>query len=209
MVPLTIEQIAYKEKTLAQLLANLPLLEEQANHETRPEAKASLEKQLDDIAVHIERLQQELAVGLAGEPVADELCQRIAQALVKGKFYMARKYITKLESIEPFYPNLDRLKAEAEEERAGRRTRSIAEGSALPYGAIMYPPAAATAAAAGAVQAAPPRPVAGLPVEGERRRFAQFFQFHIIASCLVVLLIVCVMLGVGGMSLLQWLVEGG
>lgn len=209
MVPLTVEQIAYKEKTLAQLLVNLPLLEEQANHEVRPEVKTSLEKQIDDIAIHIERLQQELAGGLAGEPVADELCQRIAQALVKGKFYMARKYLTKLESIEPFYPNLDRLKAEAEGERAGRRTRSIAEGSALPYGAMIYPPATATADAAGAMPAVPSRPVAGLPVEEDRRRFGQFFQFHIIASCLIVLLIMCVMLGVGGMSLLQWLIEGG
>lgn len=209
MVPLTVEQIAYKEKTLAHLLANLPMLEERANHETRPEVKASLEKQLDDVQIHIERLQQELAAGLAGEPVADELCRRIAQALVKGKFYMARKYITKLESIEPFYPNLDRLKAEAEAERAGRRTRSIAEGSALPYGAMVYPPASAAAAAAGEMQAAPPRRVAGLPEEVERRRFSQFFQFHVIASCLVVLLIICVMLGVGGMSVLQWLVEGG
>ena len=51
--------------------------------------------------------------------------------------------------------------------------------------------------------------VAGLPEEGGRRRFAQIFQFNVIASCLVVLLIICVMLGVGGMSLLQWLVEGG
>jgi hypothetical protein len=209
MVPLTVEQIAYKEKTLAQLLTNLPLLEEKSNHETRPEVKASLEKQIDDIQVHIERLQQELAAGLAGEPVADELCQRIAQALVKGKFYMARKYITKLESIEPFYPNLDRLKAEAEAERAGRRTTSIAQGSALPYGATMYPPATATTSAAGVVQPVLPRRVAGLPEEGERRRFSKFFQFHVIASCLVVLLIICVMLGVGGMSLLQWLVEGG
>ncbi len=209
MVPLSVEQVAYKEKTLAQLLVNLPLLEEQSQHETRPEVKISLEKQIDDIQVHIERLQLELAEGMAREPVADDLCLRIAQALVKGKFYMARKYITKLESIEPFYPNLDRLKAEAEAERAGRRTTSIAQGSALPYGATLYPPATATAAAAGEVQTVLPRRGAGLPEEKERRRFSQFFQFHVVASCLVILLIICVMLGVGGMSLLQWLVEGG
>jgi len=209
MVPLTIEQIEYKEKTLAQLLANLPVLEEKLQQETRPEAKVSLEKQADDIQLHIEHLQNELNDGVAGEPVADELCQRIAQALVKGKFYMARKYITKLESIEPFYPNLDRLRSEAEAERAGRRTKSIAQGSALPYGAMMYPPATTTAAAGGEVQTVVPRRAGGPPVEEERRRFSQFFQFHIVASCLIVLLIVCVMLGVGGMSVLQWLVEGG
>ena len=209
MVPLTPEQFEYKEKTLAQLLANLTRLEEKLQGETRPEIRVSLENQIDDIQAHIEHLQNELADGLAREPVADELCQRIAQALVKEKFYMARKYITKLESIEPFYPNLERLRAEAEAERAGRRTRSIAQGTALPYGAVSYPPAAATTPAGGAAQPVISRRVGGLPEEKERGRFSQFFQFHIIASCLIVLLILCVMLGVGGMSLLQWLVEGG
>jgi hypothetical protein len=208
MVPLTVEQIEYKEKTLTQLLANLPALEEQLQQETRPEVKATLERQVDDTQVHIEHLQNELAEGIARQPIADELCQRIAQALVKEKFYMARKYITKLETIEPFYPNLSRLRAEAEAERAGRRTRSIAQGTALPYGAMMFPPAPAGAAPGSHAPAVVPRRVAE-PPEQKRRRFSQFFQFHIIASCLVILLILCVMLGVSGMSILQWLIEGG
>jgi hypothetical protein len=40
-------------------------------------------------------------------------------------------------------------------------------------------------------------------------RFAQFFQFHILMSCLVVMLIACAVFGVAGMTLLEYLVEGG
>ncbi len=209
MIPLTPEQIEYKEKTLNQLLTNLPRLESKFGAENRPEVRVSLEKQIDDIQAHIEHLQNELAQGYAGESIADELCQKIAQALVKEKYYMARKYLTKLETIEPFYPNLDRLRMEVESERAGRRTRSIAQGAALPYGAAALP---AATAAEGVVTgpAAPgevPRRTRQVTQPG--RRYAQFFQFHVLASCLIVLLIVCVVLGVGGMSVLQYLIEGG
>jgi hypothetical protein len=210
MVPLTPEQIAYKEKTLSQLSTNLPELEARFQQENQPEARASLEKQIDDTQAHLELLQSELAAGIAREPVADQLCQRIAEALVKEKFYMARKYITKLETIEPFYPKLDRLRTEAEAERPGRRTRSIAEGTALPYGAALYPPASSPVeGVVGSSLGSSTKVAPLLPTVKKERRISQFFQFHIVASCLVILLIVCVMLGIGGISVLQWLIEGG
>ncbi len=209
MIPLTPEQIEYKEKTLNQLLINLPLLESKFRAENRPEVRINLEKQIDEMQAHIEHLQNELAQGLAGEPIADELCQKIAQALVKEKYFMARKYLSRLETIEPFYPNLDRLRVEVAAERAGRRTRSIAQGAALPYGAATLPPATPAEGAAVAPAAPGELPVQARPVAKPGRRFTQFFQFHVVASCLIVLLIVCVMLGVGGMSVLQWLIEGG
>lgn len=209
MVPLTPEQIAYKEKTLSQLSTNLPELEARFQQENQPEARASLEKQIDDTQAHLELLQSELAAGIARKPVADQLCQRIAEALVKEKFYMARKYITKLETIEPFYPKLDRLRTEAEAERPGRRTRSIAEGTALPYGAALYPPASPVEGVVGSSLGSSTKVAPLLPTVKKERRFSQFFQFHIVASCLVILLIVCVMLGIGGISVLQWLIEGG
>ena len=208
MTPLSPEQIEYKEKTLNQLSTNLPLLESKFRAETRPDVRASLEKQIDEMQAHIDHLQNELTQGLAGEPIADELCQKIAQALVKEKYYMARKYLTKLETIEPFYPNLDRLKVEVEAERAGRRTRSIAQGTALPYGAAALPAAVAGEEAANGQVVSGEVPRRFRRVTQPGRRYAQYFQFHIIASCLIVMLIVCVVLGVGGMSVLQYLIEG-
>ena len=89
MVPLTVEQIEYKEKTLEQLQANLPGLENSLQGERRPEIRTTLEKQVDEIQAHIDHLQGELAEGVTREPVADELCQKIAQALVKEKYFMA------------------------------------------------------------------------------------------------------------------------
>jgi hypothetical protein len=209
MIPLTPEQIEYKEKTLNQLLINMPLLESKFRAENRPEVRVSLEKQIDEMQAHIEHLQNELAQGMAGEPIADELCQKIAQALVKEKYYMARKYLSRLETIEPFYPNLDRLRVEVEAERAGRRTRSIAQGAALPYGAVALPAAIPVEGVVIGPATLGELPAQIRPVAKPRRSFAQYFQFHIVASCLIVLLIVCVMLAVGGMSVLQWLIEGG
>jgi hypothetical protein len=37
--------------------------------------------------------------------------------------------------------------------------------------------------------------------------FAHFFQFHIIVSCLVIVLLGCVLLGMFGVTILQWLIE--
>lgn len=208
MVPLTPEYRDYKERTLQQLLANLPLLETALAEETRPDVANSLEKQVTDIQAHIGRLQHELVQGTAGDPVADELCKRIARALSKSKFHLAKRYLHKLETIEPFYPGIERLRNETESERASRRTRSIAEGNAPSYGAAAF---------AGSVplvitQQALPGLTAGSPIvepaSPDKRGIGRFFEFHIVISCLVVSLIVCVMTGMGGLSLLEWLIEG-
>ena len=127
MTALTPEQREYKEKTLAQLLANQPRLESQLTQESRPEVANNIRSQLEDMQAHIQRLQHELATNTFGEPVADELFQRAATALTKQKFYLAKRLISKLETIEPFYPGIDRLRQEAEEGRASRRTRAVAE----------------------------------------------------------------------------------
>jgi hypothetical protein len=206
MIPLTPEQIEYKEKTLKQLVANLAYLEAKLDQESRPERVASLRNQFLDIQAHIERLQKELASGVVQESVADELCRRVAHALTKEKFYMARRYVNKLEAIEPFYPEIERLKREAETGHVSRRTRSIAQGTALPYGVIAIP--------TDLPERVEPRLLAAstetdVKVDlGPKRRFSELFQFHFIISCLVVLLILCVMSGLGGMTVLQWLIEG-
>jgi hypothetical protein len=206
MIPLTPEQIEYKEKTLRQLVANLAYLEAKLDQESRPERVASLRNQFLDIQAHIERLQKELASGVVQESVADELCRRVAHALTKEKFYMARRYVNKLEAIEPFYPEIERLKREAETGHVSRRTRSIAQGTALPYGVIAIP--------TDLPERVEPRLLAAstetdVKVDlGPKRRFSELFQFHFIISCLVVLLILCVMSGLGGMTVLQWLIEG-
>jgi hypothetical protein len=205
MVSLTSEYRDYKERTLQQLLANLPRLEAKLAEENRPGVASSLEKQVADIHAHISRLQHELVQGTADEPVADELCQRIARALSKNKFHLAERYLHKLETIEPFYPGIERLRTETKSERASRRTRSIADGAAPPYGAAAF-------AAGGPLIITQPALTAGSPLVEpaipDKRGLARFFEFHIVISCLVVSLIVCVMTGMGGLSLLEWLIEG-
>jgi F0F1-type ATP synthase membrane subunit c/vacuolar-type H+-ATPase subunit K len=207
MVPLTPEYREYKERSLNQLLANLPLLEAKLAQEERPGVIISLENQVGDIQAHISRLQKELAEDIAGEPVADELCKRIARALSKDKFHLAKKYINKLETIEPFYPGIDRLRNEAEAGRASRRTRSIVQGAALPYGAAAFSSGLVTERIGGRRSV----PLANTYIEtgeAEKRGFSQLFQFHIIISCLLVSLIICVMTSMGGFAVLQWLIEG-
>jgi hypothetical protein len=204
---LTPEFQAYKEKTLRQLQANRPLLENRLPGETRPDVVHSIRTQLEDIEAHIDLLQRELNAGAAGQPAADELCKRIAEALVKEKFFMAKKYVAKLETIEPFYPGLDRLREETENGRISRKTRSIAQGTGLPYGAAAFPPGRAVSHGAAPDLGEEPEGWE-LPGPEKRGRLAQLLQFHYIASCLVVMLILCVMLGVGGMMVLQYLIEG-
>ena len=206
MTPLTPDQREYKEKTLAQLEINLPLLEAQLQQESRREVINSLQKQVDDTQTHIDLLQHELAANTMRTPVADELYQKAATALANKKFFLAKKLITKLETIEPFYPGIDQLREEAEGGRASRRTRAIAQRGAPTSQAAQIP---------SMDQAAVPPPVTAdyegyqPTAEGlEKRGIGQFFQFHYIISCLVVMLILCVMLGVGGIMLLQYLVEG-
>ncbi|MBN1221059.1 MAG: hypothetical protein JXM69_19210 [Anaerolineae bacterium] len=205
MAILTSEQKEYKERTLHQLQINLPLLETKLERETRPEVANSLRSQIEDTQAHIDLLQRELATNTAGEPVADELFQRAATALTKKKFYLARRLINKLETIEPFYPDIERLRKEAEAGRASRRTQAIAQrGTASTTDAAQLPGADLAAAAP-----LGDRVYQTSAEEPEKSGLAQFFQFHLIVSCLVVFLILCVMAGVGGVMLLQWLIEGG
>jgi len=210
MLSLTPEQIEYKEATLNQLRINQSILEDRLNQETRPEVINSIEEQLQDVEAHISRLQDELAGNVVfDEPVADELFVQAAKALAKEKFFLAKKHIHRLETIEPFYPGLERMKQEADEERASRRTRSIAQGTATNYPGVAAIPS-------------PLRPIAGVPgsaavaapkinTNGDEPAgiLAGLFQFHIIASCLVVLLLLCVMFGVFGVTIFGWLIEGG
>ncbi len=207
MISLTPEQIEYKEKTLQQLLANQVRLEASLKQETRPDVIRSIEEQLQDIDEHISRLQDELSGNIVfDEPIADELFRQAVKALAKGKFFLAKKYTHKLETIEPFYPGIDRLHREAESGRASRRTRSIAQGTATSY------PGALSASQI-PLPDIPPEQLAEVEARlGETEPeagFWQFFQFHIIVSCLVVLLLLCVMFGVGGVTVLQLLMEGG
>jgi hypothetical protein len=211
MVSLTPEQIEYKERTLNQLLLNQTRLEAGLNQETRPEVIKDVEEQLRDIEEHINRLQDELAGNVVfDEPVGDELFLQAVKALAKEKFYLAKKHIHRLETIEPFYPGLARLSQEAEAGRVSRRTRSIAQGTATSYPntpslrpATQLRPSEAT----GEKQLAAP----GIYVADDRDErkgwFAHWFQFHIVISCLVIGLVICLMLGIGGVTLLQWLIE--
>ena len=191
MTPLTPDQKEYKEKTLEQLETNLPLLEAQLQQENRREVINSLQKQMEDTRAHIEVLRHELATNTISIRVADELYQKAAAALANKKFFLAKKLIAKLETIEPFYPGINQLREEAEEGRASRRTRAIAQRGT---------PASQTAPIPGLGQAAVSPPATGdyaeyQPATGEteKRGIGQFFQFHIIISCLVVMLILCIM----------------
>jgi len=210
MTLLTPEQREYKEKTLAQLQLNLPLLETNVKKESRPEVVNNLQKQIDDIRAHIDLLQHELAANTAGEPVADELFQRAAGALTNKKFFLAKKLINKLEAIEPFYPDIERLRQEAEAGRASRRTQAIVQrGVSSPQAGQPLPVSQeATAQPIGEAYQTPDI-YPTTPGEEERKGLSRFFQFHIIISCLVVLLILCIISGIGGVMLLQWLIEGG
>lgn len=205
MIPLTLEQRDYKERTLSQLQANLPALEAKLAQATQRHEIVSSHDQLKEVEAHIARLQKELSINMMMEPVADDLCRQVATALTKQKFYMAKRYLTKLETIEPFYPELDRLRQEAETEQVSRRTRSLAQGSAVPAAAEV-----STAASSMIVfdpQAAGVRPA---PVyrQKERRNWRDYLQFHYVASCLVLLVLMCAMASIGGMGILKWLIEG-
>lgn len=207
MTPLTSDQREYKERTLEQLEINLPLLEAQLQQESRREVVNSLQKQVDDTKAHIDVLQHELTTNTMSIPVADELYQKAAAALANKKFFLAKKLITRLETIEPFYPGIDQLREEAEEGRASRRTRAIAQRGT--------PPTVHSTQIPGLDQTAVPSSAAAdynvyqpTAEESEKRGIGQFFQFHYVISCLVVMLILCVMLGVGGIMVLQYLIEG-
>lgn len=212
MIPLTLEQRDYKERTLNQLLLNVPQMEAQLARETQRHIMVTLHEQLEAMEAHIVRLQQELANDVILEPVADDLCRQAASALVKQKLFMARRYINKLEAIEPFYSELGRLKQEVESGQVSRRTRALSQSDVFPslVAAANIPLLTAGANAASASQPIPDanRMAAARMRSRETGGLRQYFQFHIIASCLVIILLACAMAGVGGMSVLRWLVEG-
>ncbi len=208
MISLTPEQIEYKERTLNQLRLNQAGLETSLNQEARPDVIRSIERQLQDIEAHVSRLQDELSGNVVfDEPVADDLFMQAVKALSKEKFFLAKKYIHKLETIEPFYPGIDRLHHEAEVGKVSRRTRSIAQGTATSY------PGTSSPADVRSPKTLPEdmpavEPSSTSDRQEEPGRFSQYFQFHIIVSCLVVLLLLCVMFSVGGITVLEWLIEG-
>lgn len=211
MIPLTPEQRDYKERTLNQLMVNLPLLEAKLARETQRQVAVTLHEHLEAIGAHIVRLQQELTHEVLLEPVADDLCRQAASALTKQKLFMAKRYIAKLEAIEPFYPEISRLKQEAETGQVSRRTRALSQSEPLPTAAAANIPLLTAGGAPS--PAAPNGPRAALPSGGRLRQkeatgWRQYFQFHIVASCLVIMLLACVMAGVGGMNVLRWLIEG-
>lgn len=200
----------YKQQTCNQLLTTLPQLEEDFAMETDPRAARQLGKQVEAVRHHIQRLQLELAHDTVLEPVADELYRLTAQALVKEKFYLAQKRLTELETIEPFYPSLNRLREEVMTGKVSRNTRAIAEGTAAPFvlSAAHVPSPLTTG-------------LTSPPLVDEEDYFepeeyyveksswwSSLFQFHIVASCLVILFIFCTMAAVGGTALLEYLIEG-
>ena len=207
---LTPEQREYKERTLNQLQANSAMLETALETETRPDVVRSIQKQLAEIEDHMHRLQDELSGEVVfDEPVADDLFKKSAKALSKEKFFLAKRYINKLEVIEPFYPGLDRLKQEAETQRVTRRTRSIAAGTATGYPATSTTQSIPAVSGSEMSVTATPAADSGYYIEDEPTgRFDQLFQFHIVLSCLVVLVLLCIMAGIGGFMMLQWFVEG-
>ncbi|MCB0166576.1 MAG: hypothetical protein KDI79_20275 [Anaerolineae bacterium] len=209
MVPLTPEQRDYNEITIQQLLANRAQLEAALETETDQRAARSIEKQMDAIDAHVGRLRDELRGNvIVDEKVAEDYFKQAVKALAKEKFYLANRYIQRLETIEPFHPALNRLKEEAESKRVSRRTKSIAQGTATSYPGLdtlsaLVPANADVPASLGA-----PANFYYAAEEESPGGFTQFFQFHYIVSCLVVVLLACVMFGTGGVTVLRWLIEG-
>ncbi len=209
---MTPELQEYKTRTLNQLLATLPQVETRLATENDPATARHLRKQIEAIQEHLERLHQELATNTIRQPVADELCQKAAKAIIKQKLYLAQKCINDLATIEPFYPGLDRLKNDIETGKISRRTRSIAEGTTPPF--LLTSMTLSTLPPSGGNEIGEALPLKVYPTRlqfepvPEQSGWANLFQFHIIASVFVVMLLVCMMVGVGSTALLQWLIEG-
>ena len=209
MVPLSPEQRDYNEITIQQLLADRAQLEADLEKETDQRAVRGIEKKMDAIDAHIGRLRDELRGNvIVDEKVAEDYFKQAVKALAKEKFYLANRYIQRLETIEPFHPALSRLKEEAESKRVSRRTKSIAQGTATSYPGLdtlsaLVPANADVPASLGA-----PANFYYAAEEESPGGFTQFFQFHYIVSCLVVVLLACVMFGTGGVTVLRWLIEG-
>lgn len=209
MVPLTPEQRDYNEITIQQLLANRAQLEAALETETDQRAARSIEKQMDAIDAHVGRLRDELRGNvIVDEKVAEDYFKQAVKALAKEKFFLANRYIQRLETIEPFHPALSRLKEEAESRHVSRRTKSIAQGTATTYPGLDTLSALVPANADAPVGAGVPANFYYAAEEESPGGFTQFFQFHYIVSCLVVALLACVMFGTGGVTVLRWLIEG-
>ena len=211
MVPLTSEQREDNEITIQQLMANRAELEAQLDDDADQRATRSIEKQIDAIDAHVGRLRDELMGNvIINEKIAEDYFMQAVKALAKEKFHLAKRYIQRLETIEPFHPALNRLKEEMESKRVSRRTRSIAQGTATNYPGLTPLSALVPTNGDAAVAVGP----LGAPANVYYRDddapggFIQFFQFHYIVSCLVVVLLACAMFGTGGMTLLRWLIEG-
>ena len=209
MVPLSPEQRDYNEITIQQLLADRAQLEADLEKETDQRAVRGIEKKMDAIDAHIGRLRDELRGNvIVDEKVAEDYFKQAVKALAKEKFYLANRYIQRLETIEPFHPALSRLKEEAESKRVSRRTKSIAQGTATSYPGLDTLSALVPANADVPVGAGVPANFYYAAEDESPGRFTQFFQFHYIVSCLVVALLACVMFGTGGVTVLRWLIEG-
>lgn len=209
MVPLTPEQRDYNEITIQQLLANRSQLEAALETETDQRAARSIEKQMDAIDAHVGRLRDELRGNVVvDEKVAEDYFKQAVKALAKEKFFLANRYIQRLETIEPFHPALSRLKEEVESKRVSRRTKSIAQGTATSYPGLDALSALVPANADAPAGLGVPTNFYYVAEEESPGGFTQFFQFHYIVSCLVVVLLACVMFGTGGVTVLRWLIEG-
>ena len=209
MVPLSPEQRDYNEITIQQLLADRAQLEADLEKETDQRAIRGIEKKMDAIDAHIGRLRDELRGNvIVDEKVAEDYFKQAVKALAKEKFYLANRYIQRLETIEPFHPALSRLKEEAESKRVSRRTKSIAQGTATSYPGLDTLSALVPANADVPVGAGVPANFYYAAEDESPGGFTQFFQFHYIVSCLVVALLACVMFGTGGVTVLRWLIEG-
>lgn len=208
---MTPEVQTYKTQTLNQLLINLPQLESQLASEPDAAEARRLGKRIEATQLHIQRLQQELLTNTvdSSESPAEALCQKAARAIVSGKFYMAQKSIMELETIEPFFPALNRLQQDVVSGKPSRSTRSIADGSSPPFLMALV---ARSKSSAEATQAAPLEAVPGLelPVEPAPPPpwWHNFFEFHIIASCLVLLLLFCAIAAISGTAILEYIIEG-
>ncbi|MDM8518530.1 hypothetical protein QUF64_00680 [Anaerolineales bacterium HSG6] len=200
----------YKTQTLNQLLILLPQIEAKLAHEIDSAAIRRLNKQLEAIRAHIDHLRHELSLDAPLDPVAEVLFQKAAEAIVKEKYFLAQKRLQELETIEPFYPGLNRLKDEISSGKTSRNTKAIAEGTVPAFVLASIKPAYQGVASDDSPLSTPAADVYLDPDSGEEQTggWRNIFQFHIMASCLVVVLMFCTMAGVGGTALLEFLIEG-
>jgi hypothetical protein len=203
----------YKTQTFNQLLTSLPQLEALLAQEADTATVRRLSKQIEAIHAHIERLRQELSNNVVGQPVASELYRKATQAIVKNKFHLAQKRLNELEAIEPFYPGLARLKQEIATGKISRNTRAIAEGTVpafqLSAVKLVHQTQTVTQDTASPLIETSPQADKLAYEEEQTSSWSNLFQFHILVSCSLIFFLFCMMAGVGGTTLLEFLIEGG